>query len=279
MSAPGRGAVVEPGQKHSSSGEKDFPWWLLVACALALWFGWRIHADALYSQIFATLMRGVGITVFVTVVSFALASLLGLVLAVAVLSRFVVIRQTARFFIEILRGVPILVLLFYIAFVAGPGLVALINEIREPLGLEPMRTRDLSLMWRAIIALSLGYSAYIAEVFRAGILSVDEGQIDAAKALGLNGWLRFRLIILPQAIRVMLPPLGNFFIALIKDSSLVSVLGVADITQLGKVYAAGSFRYLETYNIVTFIYLILTIGLSLLLRRVEAYLSRRSDTQ
>lgn len=253
----------------------DFPWWLAAAGLICLWFGWKIWSDALYTQLFTTIAKGASITIFVTVVSFALASVIGLALAVAVLSKYLVLRQTARFVIEITRGIPILVLLFYIAFVAGPAFVILINEIREPLGWEPMRTRDLSLMWRAIIALSLGYSAYIAEVFRAGIQSVDEGQIEAAKALGLSGWQRFRLIVLPQAVRVMAPPLGNFFIALIKDSSLVSVLGVADITQLGKVYAAGSFRYLETYNVVTFIYLLLTIGLSLGLRAFERRLNRK----
>ena len=212
---------------------KDFPYWLIAAGLIAFWFGWRIWSDDLYSQLFTTISKGASITLFVTVVSFAFACALGLLLAVAVLSKHLILRQTARFFIEIMRGIPILVLLFYVAFVAGPALVVLINEIREPLGWEPMKTRDLSLMWRAIIALSLGYSAYIAEVFRAGIQSVDIGQVEAAKALGLSGWHRFRLIVLPQAIRVMAPPLGNFFIALIKDSSLVSVLGVADITQLG----------------------------------------------
>ena len=123
----------------------------------------------------------------------------------------------------------------------------------------------------------IGYSAFIAEVFRAGILSVDPGQIEAAKALGLSGWQRFRLIIMPQAIRTILPPLGNDFVALIKDSSLVSVLGVADVTQLGKVYAAGSFRFLETYNIVAYIYLVLTVGLSLMLRKLEARLARSDE--
>ena len=125
-------------------------------------------------------------------------------------------------------------------------------------------------MWRAILALTLGYAAFIAEVFRAGIQSVDPGQIEAAKALGLTGWQRFRLIVLPQAIRTILPPLGNDFIAMIKDSALVSVLGVADITQLGKIYAAGSFRFFETYNVVAFLYLVMTVGLSLVLRGAGA---------
>jgi polar amino acid transport system permease protein len=129
--------------------------------------------------------------------------------------------------------------------------------------MDAVLVRDLSLLWRAILALTIGYSAFIAEVFRAGILAVDEGQIEAAEALGLTPWQRFRLIVFPQAIRTILPPLGNDFVAMVKDSSLVSVLGVADITQMGKVYAAGSFRFFETYSIVAYIYLILTIGLSL----------------
>ncbi len=96
------------------------------------------------------------------------------------------------------------------------------------------------------------------------------GQIEAAKALGLSGTQRFRLVVFPQALRTILPPLGNDFVAMVKDSSLVSVLGVADITQMGKVYASGSFRFFETYSIVAYIYLILTIGLSLVLRRLES---------
>jgi polar amino acid transport system permease protein len=134
---------------------------------------------------------------------------------------------------------------------------------------EPLLVRDFSLMWRAIIALMIGYSSFIAEVFRAGIQSVDQGQIEAAKALGLSRYHRFRLVVFPQAIKVIFPPLSNDFVAMVKDSSLVSVLGVSDITQMGKIYASGSFRFFETYSIVTYIYLILTIGLSLGLRQIE----------
>ncbi len=103
---------------------------------------------------------------------------------------------------------------------------------------EPILVRDLSLMWRAIIALTVGYSSFIAEIFRAGFQSVDLGQIEAAKALGLSRYRRFRSVVFPQAIRVIFPPLSNDFVSMVKDSSLVSVLGVADITQMGKVYAA-----------------------------------------
>ena len=202
-------------------------------------------------------------TVFVTLVAFALASALGLGLAVCVLSGSALLRNAARFYIEVMRGLPILVLLLYIAFVAAPALVAGWNALARPLGLPESMTRDLSLMWRAILALAFAYAAFIAEVFRAGIQSVPAGQVEAARALGLSGWQRFRLVVFPQAIRTILPPLGNDFVALVKDSSLVSVLGVADITQLGKVYAAGSFRYFETYNVVAFLYLTMTLGLSL----------------
>ncbi len=252
-----------------SNQDNDFPYWLLVAATIGLYLAYRVATDELYTQVITIVSKGVWVTVFVTLVAFFIASVLGLVLAVGSLSRFIVLRQLARFYIEIIRGIPILVLLFYIAFVGAPALVVAINWLIEPLGFDPMRTRDLSLMWRAVLALTIGYSAFIAEVFRAGIQSVDPGQIEAAKALGLNGWQRFRYIIFPQAIRTILPPLGNDFIALIKDSSLVSVLGVADITQLGKIYAAGSFRFFETYNIVAYVYLMMTVTLSLGLRRLE----------
>ncbi len=261
---------------EKKGGGAEFPWWLLAAALIGGAFAVAIFRDPVYAQIAATLWKGVGVTIRVTGIAFALASAAGLLLAVALLSGSTVLRQAARFYVEIVRGVPILVLLFYIAFVGAPALVAGWNALAAPLGLEPMLTRDLSLMWRAILALAIGYSAFLAEVFRAGIQSVDPGQIEAAKALGLGGWQRFRLIVFPQAIRTILPPLGNDFVALVKDSALVSVLGVTDITQLGKIYAAGSFRFFETYNVVAFFYLAMTIGLSLALRALERRLRSRS---
>jgi len=142
-------------------------------------------------------------------------------------------------------------------------------------GFEPIRTRDFSLLWRAVIALTIAYSSFLAEVFRAGLQSVDAGQIEAAEALGLNRWQRFRHIVFPQAFRTIMPPLGNDFVAMVKDSSLVSVLGVTDVTQLGKVLAAGNFRYFETYNVVALVYLTMTITLSLLMRRLEKHMRQR----
>ncbi len=260
----------------------DFPWWLVAAGGLALAVALFIASSELYTQILTIVGKGIGITIFVTLVAFALATGFGLLLAVMGLSNSKGLRQTARFYVEIVRGIPILVLLFYIAFVGAPGFVAAWNWATTPLrgmGLtDELLVREVSLLWRAIIALTIGYSAFISEVFRAGILSVDTGQIEAAKALGLKGHQRFRLIVLPQAVRTILPPLGNDFVAMIKDSSLVSVLGVADLAQMGKVYASGSFRFFETYSVVAYIYLLLTVGLSLMLRALEKRL-RRADVR
>ena len=259
----------------NSEPDKDFPWWLLIAGAIGCWLVWEVIADDIYAKVLATLAKGLWITLFVTVVAFAMATGLGLVLAVMSLSRRVLLRQIARFYIEIVRGVPMMVLLLYVAFVLSPVLVVGWNAVLETFGFDPIRPRDFDLMWRAIIALTIGYSAFIAEVFRAGLQSIERGQVEAAEALGLGPWLRFRLIVFPQAFRRILPPLGNDFVAMVKDSSLVSVLGVADVTQLGKVTAAGNFRYFETYNVVALIYLILTITLSLGLRRLERHLRQK----
>ena len=265
------------GMTPAHSPRSDFPWWLVVLAGLGLWLFAEVWASAIYAQVMATLAKGIWITILVTLLAFALASGLGLGLALASQSRFVVVRQMARFYVEVVRGVPIIVLLLYVAFAATPALVAAWNWLTGPLGLEPLRGRDISLLARAVIALTIAYSAFLAEVFRAGLVSVDAGQIEAAEALGLNGWQRFRHIVFPQAFRTILPPLGNDFVAMVKDSSLVSVLGVADITQLGKVTAAGNFRYFETYNVVALIYLTMTIGLSLGLRRLEARLRAQGE--
>ena len=254
---------------------KDFPLWLVIIVVTGLWLFWQVFSSDIYANVLATLSQGIGITIMVAVVAYAGACLLGLGLALAQMSGNYLLRQAARLYVEIMRGVPIIVLLLYVAFVLAPSLVTLWNWIGAPFGWEEVRGRDFPLIWRAVIALTLAYASFLAEVFRAGLQSVPVGQIEAAKALGLNRWQRFRFIIFPQAFRTIMPPLGNDFVAMVKDSSLVSVLGVTDITQLGKVLAAGNFRYFETYNIVALIYLTMTIGLSLALRGFEARMRRR----
>jgi His/Glu/Gln/Arg/opine family amino acid ABC transporter permease subunit len=259
----------------SPEPDKDFPYWLVLLTGVGAWLFCLVIADDLYAQVLATLVQGIGITIFVTLVAFSLACAMGLGLALMALSRSIWLRQIARLYVEVMRGIPIIVLLLYVAFVLAPAMVLAWNWLAQPLGLPEWRTRDFPLITRAIIALTLAYAAFLSEIFRAGLQSVEKGQIEAAMALGLNRWQRFRHIVFPQAIRTILPPLGNDFVAMVKDSSLVSVLGVSDITQLGKVTAAGNFSYFETYNVVALIYLTMTIGLSLLLRRFEARMRLR----
>src|SRR5262245_6932824 len=277
--------VIETGMPASSTASaqgKEFPWWLAAAVALAVAVALFVAANDLYAQVFSIVAKGIGVTIFVTLVGFALASALGLGIALMGLSNSLWLRQVARFYVEIIRGIPILVLLFWIAFAGAPVFVAAWNAATAPLQsagiLDTLQVRDVSLLWRAIIALMIAYSSFIAEIFRAGIQAVDAGQIEAAKALGLSRYRRFRHVVWPQAFKTILPPYGNDFIAMVKDSSLVSVLGVADVTQMGKVYASGSFRFFETYSIVAYLYLILTVGLSLVLRALERRMRRQYQT-
>jgi polar amino acid transport system permease protein len=270
-----RGTAREP------AGGQDFPWWLVAAVAIAVIAAIVIATNDVYSEVLSIVARGVWITILVTIAAFAMASALGLAIALMALSRSRWLSQAARFYVEIIRGVPILVLLFWIAFAGVPAFVAGWNAATSQLqaaGLLPeLQVRDISLLARAVIALTIAYSSFIAEIFRAGIQAVDGGQIEAGKALGLSRYRRFRHIVWPQAFRTILPPYSNDFVSMVKDSSLVSVLGVADITQMGKVYAAGSFRFFETYSIVAYIYLILTVGLSIALRALERRMRNRGE--
>jgi len=259
-----------------------FPLWLLAVALSGVLLAWSVAADQDYTTIFKALLGGVTTTAWVTIVAFALASLLGLALALMRTSGRYLLDQIATLYVEIMRGIPILVLLFYIAFVGAPWFVSAYADIAGPLiernFLPALSVRQLDFTWRAIFALMFAYAAFLAEIFRAGIESVDKGQIEAAKALGLKPLARFRFVVAPQAIRTVLPPYGNDFVAMIKDSALVSALGVQDITQLGKVYSASTFKFFETYNIVAFLYLFMTISLSLVIRVVERRL-KRSDSK
>ena len=252
------------------------PYWLLTALLLGVLLLWSLLANADYNLILNAVSRGVGVTLYVCLVAYGLALLVGLALGLARVSRNRLLYEAASFYVEIVRGVPMLVILFYIAFVGAPGLTELFNwagRELQSIGLHAVgkplaefSIRQLTFTSRAILALVIGYSAFIAEIFRAGIESVEQGQMEAALSLGMSRGQAMRHVILPQAVQRVLPPLGNDFIAMLKDSALVSVLGVQDITQLGRLYATSTFRFFETYNVVAFLYLVMTIGLSLLVR-------------
>lgn len=247
------------------------PWWLVTIGLLFVVGLWAITNDAGYAQIFRALSGGVLTTVWVTLVAFSAATLLGLLVALARTSDNRLLREIATFYVEIIRGIPVLVFLFYVAFVGAPFLVGAVNWLLQPFE-AAVTIRQFDFVWRAIFALTICYSAFIAEIFRAGIEAVDRGQLEAARSLGLSRWKCFRLITFPQALRTILPPLANDFVSMIKDSALVSALGVQDITQLGKVYSSGTFLFFETYNVVAFLYLTMTISLSLLVRLLERHL-------
>lgn len=256
------------------------PYWLLAILLLFVVGLWAITTDATYATIFATLAGGVVTTLWVTLLAFAFATTLGLLIALARTSGHRMLREVATFYVELIRGIPILVFLFYIAFVAAPAMVGGFNWLATPLigagWIEPATVRGFDFVWRAIFALTVCYSAFIAEIFRAGIEAVERGQIEAARSLGLSRWHCFRHIVFPQALRTILPPLGNDFVSMLKDSALVSALGVQDITQLGKLSASSSFLFFETYNVVAFLYLTMTISLSLLVRWLERSMDRRT---
>lgn len=256
------------------------PWWAIVAVLLGILFFWQITTDETYSQIFNNLLSGLRITVIVTIIAYSLSVFVGLILAFARLSNNIIIYQVATFYVEIVRGVPILVLLLYVAFVTFDGLVQSVNAVGRFMveqsflaglgnALVGVRLRDISQEARVITALVMAYSPFISEIFRAGIESIGRGQMEAARALGMGYWQAMRFVILPQAIRNVLPPLGNDLIAMLKDSSLVSVLGVRDITGEGRVGAARSFRTFETYNVMAFLYLSMTLALSGVVRWIE----------
>ena len=189
--------------------DSDFPWWLVILLITGAVLFYQVLADAVYTAALGTLIKGLGVTVGVALVAYLGASLLGLGLAVMGLSRHRILRQTARLYIEVMRGIPILVLLLYVAFVLSPALVWAVNKALTPLGFAEWRARDFPLIARAVIALMLAYSSFLAEIFRAGLQAVDKGQIEAAQALGLNGWPRVCHIGFPQAVRMILPPFGN----------------------------------------------------------------------
>jgi polar amino acid transport system permease protein len=265
-----------PGRSHlipATDRLSRLPYWLLAALLLGVMAFWVIANNENYRIIFAAVSKGVTTTIYVSLVAYTLALFTGLVWCLMRVSHSRFLQEISSFFVEILRGVPMLVLLYYISFVGAPALVAMLNWLGGPLiaagVIAELNIRQVNFTARAVLALSIGYGAFISEIFRAGIESIDKQQTEAAQTEGASYWQTMRFILLPQAVRNVLPALGNEFIAMLKDSALVSVLGVQDITQLGKVYAASTFNFFGTYSIAAMLYLVMTLGLALFVRWVE----------
>lgn len=260
-----------------------FPWWALFLVAMGVLISLLIDSNKNYRDTFIYLKSGVSVTLRITLTAFPIATVIGLFVGLCRASKNVLLYNLSTIYVEIVRGIPLIVIILYVAF----GLMPVVTESVNKLGvwglgwagqslfsglfksLQNFSIRDISDILRAEIALAFGYGAFEAEVFRAGIQSISRGQMEAARSLGMSYVQAMRYIILPQAIRRVLPPLGNDFIALLKDSSLVTVLAVNELTQLGRLRRSSTFRVLETFNVVAFLYLCMTLLLSAGVRLLE----------
>ena len=231
-------------------------WRIAFFGALTILVALPIVAPDPYAEIVFFVADGIGMTFQVTFFSILAATLIGLVAGLGQISRSTIINRVATVYVEVIRGIPLVVQIFYIYYSLGQLL-------------------RISGVPAAVLALSVCYGAYMGEIFRAGIQAVPRGQMEAALALGLSRGQAIRKIILPQTFRIVLPAIGNEFIALLKDSSLVSMLALTDLMQRGRQYATRSFSYFETFTIVALIYLVITLFLSRLVAILEERLHSR----
>lgn len=262
-----RTTLPPPRSERFHWNARDFPYWLVVILGLLAWMGYLILTKDDYRNAFDRISPGLWTTVRATLTGFVLALCLGLVAGLGRISRNPVIRNVAITYIEFVRGVPILVLIAMTAFVIVPQLSAAFG----------FDNSSIDFFWRAAAALALIYGAYLAEVFRAGIESVPRGQSEAGRSLGMSSGQTMRKIVLPQAVRNMTPAIGNDLIAMLKDSSLLSVLGVRELTQENKIFTSATFQYTPGYLVLTFFYLSMTLILSLLLRWYRKRLGLAND--
>ena len=204
------------------------------------------------------LLMGVKLTILVTIGSLAVSTVLGLIWALMRVSGIRVLAAISRTIINIIRGIPIIVQLFYIYFVL------------------PDFGITLSALQAAIIGLGIAYSAYQAENFRAGIEAIDHGQVEAAQSIGMGWSLMMRRVILPQAVRIVLPPYGNTMIMMLKDSSQASTITIAELALQGKLIASATFQNSTVFTLVALLYLTMSIPLILLVGWLEKRFGRKS---
>jgi polar amino acid transport system permease protein len=263
----------EPGLIPWTTRLKNLPWWLLFLLFLGVALVYAIIASPNYTDAFYFIVPGLRITLLVSLLAFAVSLVIGLLVGLGRISANPIAYNIATFYVEVVRGIPMIVIIIYVAYVLVPVFVSAINGLGGVIlrtswlsllsgfgeTLTTLHITDVSMLVRAIAGLAFGFGAYEAEIFRAGIQSIEKGQMEAARSLGMSYFMAMRYVILPQAIRVILPPLGNDFIAMLKDSSLISVLAVRDLTQLGKLNRSRTFRTFETWNTVTYLYLSMTL--------------------
>ena len=272
---PGDSAESAGRGRLLSIGLERLPWWGLVLAIAGVLAAFVVAGSPIYRRTLAFLWDGVLLTLQLTVAAYALALVIGLVAGLMRMSHRPVIYTLSTLYVEVIRGVPLLVLLIYIAFVAAPIASEALAGAARALGLPGLAATITNVIRsdlnRAIIGLAIGYGAYLAEIYRAGIESIPRGQMEAARSVGMSYGQAMRFVILPQALRVVLPPLGNDFIALLKDSALASAIAVPELTQAGRLLSARTFRAFETYNMVALLYLIMTLVGSMGVRALERW--------
>ncbi len=231
--------------------------WLLVGLTVAALV--YVAVSPTSQATLTILSRGWLLTLQISLAAYALALGLGLLVGLGRVSKQPILHALATLYVEIMRGIPILVIILYVAFVISPMVGVRSNLVR------------------AVFALALSYGAYLAEVYRAGIEAIPPGQWEAARALGLSPQQTLIQVILPQAFRIILPPLGNDFIALLKDSSLATVIGVPELTQQTRFYVSRTFDTFGGWTMAALLYLSMTLILSLGVRILER--STRSSSR
>lgn len=250
----------------------DWEWLLLVGVIAIIAFLVLKLPDP-YRRIVVFLADGIRVTLGITVASFFSIMPVGLVGGMGRISKNRLINGIASVYVEIVRGIPLLVQLLFIYY-ASP--IVLRDLGRRLTTIWPALSAQLigiklNPFAAAVLGMTVCYGAYMSEIVRAGIESIPRGQLEAARSLGMSYLQAMRYIILPQAVRVILPPVGNEFVALLKDSSLVSVVAVADMTRRGREFMASTFLALETWMMVALLYLVMTLFFA----RVVAYVERK----
>ena len=246
-------------------------WWLLFLAAVLVVALLVLFVPDPYRRILLFLLDGVVVTLRVTIVSFLFILIVGMFGGLARVSSARLVSGVASLYVEIVRGIPVLVWLLWIWFALPQLLERLGKATLTALPAVGQWLLDLKLgeYTAAIVGFTFAYGAYITEIFRAGIQSIPKGQMEAARSLGMTYLQAMRYIVLPQAVRVILPPVGNEFVTLLKDSSLVSILAVSDLTRRGREFVARTFLSFDTFTMVALIYLILTLFFTRISTAVE----------
>jgi polar amino acid transport system permease protein len=256
---------------HEVANHRIDAWWWLVAAVIGLVALLSLLIPDPYLRIIRFVSDGILVTVGVTLTAFIVTLLLGLVIALGRLSKNGFVRWITTIYVEVARGIPLLVQLLFWYF-AFPSLIQSLGRL---INFQAFIRYHANPFVMAILGLTFCYGAYMSEIYRAGIQSIPKGQNEAARSLGMTHGQAMRYIILPQAVKVILPPVGNEFISLLKDSSLVSVVAVADMTRRGREFMAANFIPVETWMMIALLYLVMT----LIAARVVAWIEKKTQTE